>query len=529
MRPSRPVSLFASLPLLFASVSASGQTSSPARPDGIAPAPSVEPAPAPATTSPKPESDKAGYVPSEQAQAAGQGPRAPQGVPDAANVSKPAPAGHTGTFEFGSYGRVALGSDLRGGLARPANIVAFGPRWDLESYAEFELRREDKFSEDLKTRVVFTMALLPPFFHFDGKPLDDLAVRNLYAQGTYKWLTLWGGSRMYRGDDIYLLNWWPLDNQNTVGGGAFAALPEDWTLALHAGSTRQDSPYQFQLVPGVAPYGFGTVSAPFLDRPRAVETFKVTKLFRNSGTKKHFQSDTMGVKLIAYAEAHQISEGTRRDRDPNVDITLPADSGFLVGGQATLWTGQRDTYVSLFGRYARGLAAYDPFNTPVGGVNGATTQDASDTHFAFAGNFEKDWFGILWGTYIRFFRGGTASITQPADFDEGTVNVRPQVYFGEYFGLAVDASYQARRFPIPGRGGEDFVNAQLVRTAVFPYFSPWGRGSFKRPQLGLLGGVTFRNDEARSLYIADDPFSRRSTDFYAGFLVEWWFNSTSYP
>jgi hypothetical protein len=25
---------------------------------------------------------------------------------------------------------------------------------------------------------------------------------------------------MYRGDDVYLLNWWPLDNLNMVGGGA---------------------------------------------------------------------------------------------------------------------------------------------------------------------------------------------------------------------------------------------------------------------------------------------------------------------
>ena len=40
---------------------------------------------------------------------------------------------------------------------------------------------------------------------------------------------------MYRGDDIYLLDYWPLDDQNIVGGGVFLAHPI-------ANKTRSSSP-----------------------------------------------------------------------------------------------------------------------------------------------------------------------------------------------------------------------------------------------------------------------------------------------
>ena len=148
-------------------------------------------------------------------------------APTAPAAAAPPPEG--GHFEFGSYGRVRIASDFRGGTGRQSNVVAHGSRIDEESYAELELRREDTFKDDIHTKVVATLALFPPFFHFSGDPQQQIAVRNLYAQAQYDALTLWAGARMYRGDDIYLLDWWPLDNQNTVGGGIGYKLPNDAT------------------------------------------------------------------------------------------------------------------------------------------------------------------------------------------------------------------------------------------------------------------------------------------------------------
>jgi len=284
---------------------------------------------------------------------------------DATRTVKEEKQQHEGHFEFGSYGRVYAASDLRGGLGRGTNVVAFGPRIvDEGSYAELELRREDKFSERVKGRIVATLALFPPFFHFTGKAVQNIGVRNLYAQGTYDKVTIWAGSRMYRGDDIYLLNWWPLDNQNTIGGGVGGPVykaedgSQETILQVHAGQQRLDNPYQFQQVPVVAPFGFGTVDVTKLDRPRTIETLKATHFIRPGG-------GPAGFKVILYGELHQLAAGVFKDPLTNIDRGLPSDSGFMIGSQLTYFTGKRDTFASLVMRHARGIAAYDPLAVPI--------------------------------------------------------------------------------------------------------------------------------------------------------------------
>jgi maltoporin len=435
----------------------------------------------------------------------------------------------SGRFEFGSYGRVGVASDLRGGTGRPADVVAHGSRLDEESYSEFELRREDTWKDGIKTRIVTTLALFPPFFHYSGKPGQNIGVRNLYVQGAYKDLTLWGGSRMYRGDDIYLLNWWPLDNQNTVGAGGIYQLPSDTTVALHAGMQRLDNDNQYQQIPAVVPYGFGYTNVTFLDRPRTIETLKVTKFYRNNQDKRPFASDRAGMKAIVYGEAHQIAAGVRRETDPQYDRPLPSDTGFLVGTQLSYWTGDRDTYVSLFARYARGLAAYDPLANPLTFSNERTTSGAQETQFALAGNWEKDWFGIMAAGYLRFFRDGSPAPSSREKYDEGALIARPQVYLGEHWGVGLEGSFQQRRYGFVDASKDENVKASLLRAAINPYFSPAGRGSFKRPQLGLVYMITSRDQGARSLYASEDVFSRRKAEHFFGLLAEWWFNFSSYP
>jgi len=62
-----------------------------------------------------------------------------------------------------------------------------------------------------------------------------------------------------------------------------------------------------------------------------------------------------------------------------------------------------------------------------------------------------------------------------------------------------------------------------------PFFSPAGRGSYKRPQLRIIYAFTARNQAARDLYAAEDVFSQRAIEHYLGLQAEWWFNSSSYP
>lgn len=87
---------------------------------------------------------------------------------------------HKGSFEFGSYGRVVAGMDGHADAPRDADIVAHGSRLDEENYVEAELRREDEWEKTgAKTRVVITLAVANPIFHYSGNFDIKFAVRNL--------------------------------------------------------------------------------------------------------------------------------------------------------------------------------------------------------------------------------------------------------------------------------------------------------------------------------------------------------------
>ncbi|HEY1534435.1 MAG TPA: carbohydrate porin, partial [Polyangiaceae bacterium] len=212
-------------------------------------APAQLPAPAPTTSSPP-------------APAA-----TPTSIPEPTPSPPPTPAG----FAFGSYGRVRAASDLRGHSGESTNIVAFGTRYDLGNYAELELRREDH-PGDVQLRVVSTLGFQGDFFHYTGSFNDQIGIRNLYAEVEGALLakaSLWAGSRMVRGDDVYLLNFWPLDNLNLIGGGA-AFSGNSFELKLHGGLTRPSDPFYTQQDNAVPVQGFLPQTVSLLDRPRSI-------------------------------------------------------------------------------------------------------------------------------------------------------------------------------------------------------------------------------------------------------------------
>jgi maltoporin len=131
--------------------------------------------------------------------------------------------------------------------------------------------------------------------------------------------------------------------------------------------------------------------------------------------------------------------------------------------------------------------------------------------------------------YLRFFRDGSPAPSSREKYDEGALIARPQVYLGEHWGVGLEGSFQQRRYGFVDASKDENVKASLLRAAINPYFSPAGRGSFKRPQLGLVYMITSRDQGARSLYASEDVFSRRKAEHFFGLLAEWWFNFSSYP
>ncbi len=467
-------------------------------------------------------------------------PTEPTTATKPATPSAPVKAGHKGGagdsadnrtpdyaegFHFGSYGRVVAGGDHRGRAGRDADFVAFGSRLDESNYAELELRREDYWEETgAYTRVVATVALGNPIFHYDAQFNAKLAVRNLYIEESglgLKNLKVWAGSRMYRGDDIYLLNFWPLDNLNTLGGGLSYEFVPNLVLKLHSGVNQPQNAFFYQDATRPRPLGqIGDSTVRIADRQKSISSAKISHIIPIG--------ESGGFKPVLYGEMH-FTASAQRERETQQYENLPRDQGFVVGTQLGLFSGKRSTHLNLVFRYAGGLAAYGEFNAPSRLATDRTSKGAREIVVAASGNYEVGPFGLLAGSYWRSFRNASPGLDVD-DLGEGIVIVRPTVWFGKIAGLSLEGSYQAQRrgVLVPDGDGQKPQFAQMGRIGLVPFLTPAGRGNYARPHIRLIYLASIRDAGAQRLYPADDVFALRKVDHFIGFGAEWWFGSTSY-
>src|SRR5258706_5205712 len=245
-----------------------------------------------------------------------------------------APAASTG-FRFGSYGRVIAGTDLRGGKPEKILAVAHGPRVVEDSYLELDMSYGFESPRGIKLRPVITLAFDGTLFHDTGEFDAHPALRNMFLDATVTpELTLWAGSRMYRGDDIYLFDFWPLDNQNTVGAGA-SYRKNPWELAVHAGTNRLLDPFQFQKIQVANPVQ-GAITVLQLNRQRLIASATAAYLVLRP-------PEQLSMKFKIHAQIHELPSGTRATNcdasgmNCNGVETLPSDSGFLIGADASFF------------------------------------------------------------------------------------------------------------------------------------------------------------------------------------------------
>jgi hypothetical protein len=423
-------------------------------------------------------------------------------------------------FSFGSYGRVGVASDLRGRSGRSTNITAFGPRLDLPPYMEVQFNYDWRLRQT-RWRAVVTLAANDTLFHFTGRFDGTFALRNLYLEeqgALLPELSLWAGSRMYRGDDVYLLNWWPLDNLNMVGAGARYDPGQAFSFQFAVGMNRLDDPYQLQTIQVTSRDGFGGATALLLDRPRVITVAKAT--WYSNG-----RSARAGMKLSLYGEHHAMSEGVRQINDRGDRVLMPSDSGYVVGGQFGVYSGAN--FLNVFARWSHGLGAYGDLRVPAVRDTVRTSERANEFRLAASGNWERGAFALMGGAYVRYFRDADPGVFSRSALWEGAAVLRPMVWFGERAGLAAEVSYQRIAYnaldPETGVGG---VQGSAFRMGVVPFVSPGGRGSYTRPHLQLIYLLTVRDDGARKLYAPGDPFGFNQVEHYLGVGTEWWFNSS---
>lgn len=438
-------------------------------------------------------------------------------APEPTIVPAAAPRSDLG-FGFGSYGRIGVGTDLRGSTPEPVNVVKTGTRIVEASYTELDLYYRLQSDRGVKVRTVTTLAAAGDPFHYTGKFDADMALRNLYAEAEHGSVNLWVGSRLYRGDDIYLLDYWPLDDLNTIGGGV-GYRDARGGAAIHVGANRLLDPFQYQERP-VADPEFGAVDVVELDRQRMVASAKGDYRVWGDGVGP-------SVKAKLYVELQSLPEGTRTRQDESIE-TLPSDFGYTVGAQLGAWgfTHGR-SHANLFARWSQGLTAFDELQLPEGfDATRRTFPDASELLFALSGNYEFPGGGMLVGAYSRRFVDADPNMNDRDDGWEYIVDIRPHLLLVDDVELGVDVSYQAR-FP---RGLSPTtltaLDPAVVQLAPMLIYSPFGTGSYARPQLRLVYRAAHLNEGARDLYPLDDRRRGRSWVHFLGLQAEWWFNST---
>jgi maltoporin len=425
-------------------------------------------------------------------------------------------------FSFGSYGRVVGASNLRGGSGKQLNVVSFGPRLDESPYLELDFRYRFEGSDGLRFDVVTTTAITDALFHLDGEFDGAIALRNAYVQASSFGLDgfrVWAGSRMLRGDDIYLLDFWPLDNLNTVGGGASYAFTETTTLSLHGGVNQLRDRFQYQEIEVAGP-SFDTEQRIQVDRLRALGSIRFEQQFRDiAGT-------SVGAKAVAYGEVHSIGSGTYRD-DNDVEIGLPSELGYTVGLQAGAWGFAPNAFVNVFLRHSRGLAAYGELAVPQGTSDGLRVRGAQLTRLAMSFNVESRYVGVTGGGYLQWFRDADDVAFDPDDYSEGVFAVRPVLFATDHIHQAFEFSYQRRRPQGLSARTDTYLEPAIWKVGVMPTIS-LDRGVYSRPQIRLIYSASFLNAGAQDRYPPGDMRHENAVHHFLGAGVEWWFNSSTY-
>ena len=424
-------------------------------------------------------------------------------------------------FWFASYGRVQPSiNPVDGSPGRQTRLIAPSPRIDEGSYVELTLGYVPYRDErGVEVEVVTTLALDgAKLFHFDGNWDANLAVRNLYVEARNLWidgLRLWAGSRMYRGDDIYLLDFWPLDNLNTYGGGVGWHGKTRTNIDLHFGVNRLTNSYQFQVVEVVDERFVGEREVVFLDRQRFIASLKVEQLFgREEGVQ---------FKAKLYGEVHAIGEGEYLQTQPEEVKKLPSDIGWLVGGQFGVSNFLGESFANVFVKYAGGLAAYGEMAIPFGISTDLRAAKARQFLFGVSSGLDFHYVNMLLGGYVRYFRNANGIDEDFDDGVEGVWNVRITGRVGRYFAPGIELSQQLRR----PNGLSPVTQTQdlgsIFKLSLLPAVR-FGEGMLSRPEIRLNYTVSFLNEAARNMFPERDRLRKAEVVHFLGIAAEWWFN-----
>ena len=439
-------------------------------------------------------------------------------------------------ISLGSYGRVGVDWSFENGgsIGRRLNLNnmgSIGGRMEEQDYLEiapafhFNPKAGDSTQIFAQMRLAMYSTSLTSFGNSSSTSLGGLAfalpeifveARNIKG----KELSIWAGSRLYRGADVHIADHFYFNDHSGQGFGVEYKKTRYAIIFVASTDTTATVPPYFYLN-----IKSGTPSAGL--RQRSIGIVEHDFVLNETNT------------ITALGEIHRMADA---DSDVDIDtikrvLNFPTDHGFVIG-----FKHQHDFKSILPGsfnhfslRYGTGIA-----NGGDGGMSRTwLTFGAPDTtSLSFKGaysvalvnhmvyNFSKKY--TLNGYIIMTSSKGGAktndrSITyfgqevynKKLDF---TIGARNEHYITDYFHLLTELHYSQRK---------DGTNpaASMVKFSIAPIYVPTGqRDTWARPHLRFVASLARYNDYAmETLY---SPYlqsvGEKRWGYYFGVKAEWW-------
>ncbi len=436
----------------------------------------------------------------------------------------------------GSYGRVGVDWNFENGgsIGRRLNLNnmgSIGGRLEEQDYLEvvpnfnWNPKEGDSTQIYAQLRFSFYSTNLTSFGNSTSTSLGGLAfaipeiyveARNIKGSG----LSLWAGSRLYRGPDIHIADHFYFNDHSGQGFGVEFKNTRLSTVFVSSTDTTSTLPPYFYLN-----IKTGTPSTGLRQRVVVIgeQDFKINK--NNS--------------LTLLGEIHRMADA---DGDIEIDsieqkFNFPSDHGFVVGlkHEHKIEKMLPGSFNDFSVRYGTGIAnggdgglsktwlTFGAPDTIAQNFKGAYSLALTDhAVFNFSDKYTLNAYAILThskgaadgnGLSKTFF--GREVYNRKFDF---TVGFRNEHYLTDYFHLLTEVHYSQRK-------DGDNPWASMLKFSVAPVYVPTGqRDTWARPHLRAVVSLARYNDYAmESLYSPYLEFTgSKRWGYYFGVKAEWW-------
>lgn len=442
---------------------------------------------------------------------------------------------------LGSYGRVGVDWSFENGgsIGRRLNLNnmgSIGGRLEEQDYLEiapaFHWKPKEGDETSINAQVRFSMYSnsLTYFGNSSTTSLGGLtlAIPEIFVEARNikgKDLSIWVGSRLYRGPDVHIADHFYFNDHSGQGFGVEYKKTRFATLFVAKTDTTSTVPPYFYLN-----IKTGTPSAELRQRTVMVleQDFDINE----------------NHKITALGEYHRMADaGYDEDdpvnlpEDPDIITNFPSDNGFVLGARHTMNFSKMKagSFNDFTVRYGTGIA-----NGGDGGISQTWATfgapDLEDLNFKgayswslvdhvllnFSDKYSLNGYAIMTASKGGADTNGLAKTyfgreVYNKKFDL-TFGVRNQHFISDYFHILTELHYSQRK------DGEN-PNASMTKLSVAPVFVPTGqRDVWARPQLRFVASAAYYNDyAAESLYSPYLQFAGESNwGYYFGVKAEWW-------